>query len=312
MKIDYKELVSQWEIKLKSVRSDLKVYGSPDRYLDSFVIQDTKGVLYVVEKIGYFEHKRREELSQILWSLNENGLDKITPYLPDRHGNFVTEYKLRSWQIRKYISGEKTDRRNYFYESWRGECAGEFLNNLNRISNKTIIKGEIKKISEYSVELMRKSEGLEGSSNIYKYIEKNYLPIEEKIGTSFCHGDFHPLNIIWGKSDICGVIDWEFAGRREKLLDIANMIGCIGSENPELIFTGMAEKFLYTVFENNENKNNSEYLVDMLIALRYAGWLSLWLRADDKPMVPREIQYITYLIENKMKFRDYFMKCCKN
>lgn len=310
IEVNYKEILEKWGIKLKSVRSDMKVYGSPNRFLKAFVVQNTKGKLYILEKINFFEQIHREKLSKLLWKLQQKGLDKIYPYIPNTEGNFVSEVKLRSWQIREYVGGEKTDRRNYYEDEWRGIEAAKFLIDLYK-KGKEISSGEeyeINSISYYAEELHNKIKGKFDADKIYDYIVENYMPIEEKIGLSICHGDFHPLNIIWGHDTINGVIDWEFAGKREMPIDVANMIGCIGSEDPELIFSGMSESFLKTLFIEECFGKKADILIEMIIALRYAGWLSLWLRADDKPMIPREIEYIEYLIENRERYKEYFLR----
>lgn len=50
-----------------------------------------------------------------------------------------------------------------------------------------------------------------GTKEMSKYVEKvREISKDAKIG--FCHGDFHPRNIIIKDSKFVGFIDWEFAG----------------------------------------------------------------------------------------------------
>ena len=51
----------------------------------------------------------------------------------------------------------------------------------------------------------------------------------EKMPVAFCHGDYHPLNIIWSVDDIQYVIDWEFSGYKKTIYYVPNLIGCVGS-----------------------------------------------------------------------------------
>ncbi len=58
---------------------------------------------------------------------------------------------------------------------------------------------------------------------------------------SFCHGDLHPLNVIWGEKSIRAVIDWEFSGIKPEIYDLANMLGCLGMEDPANLFRPLCE-----------------------------------------------------------------------
>jgi aminoglycoside phosphotransferase (APT) family kinase protein len=40
---------------------------------------------------------------------------------------------------------------------------------------------------------------------------------------AFCHGDYHPMNIIWSADDIKCVIDWEFSEYKSEIYDAANI-----------------------------------------------------------------------------------------
>lgn len=64
---------------------------------------------------------------------------------------------------------------------------------------------------------------------------------------AFCHGDLHPLNVIWMHDKIHAVIDWEFAGFKPDIYDAANLVGCAGIENPEGLSMPMVTAFLQSI-----------------------------------------------------------------
>ncbi len=67
---------------------------------------------------------------------------------------------------------------------------------------------------------------------VLNFLETEFMPAHDRLPLSFCHGDLHPLNIIWDNDEIQAVIDWEFAGIKPDLFDAANYVGCAGIETP--------------------------------------------------------------------------------
>ena len=85
-----------------------------------------------------------------------------------------------------------------------------------------------------------------------KFIEYDFLNNYYNIPILFCHGDYHPLNIIWSKNNIRSVIDWEFLGYKSEIYDIANLLGCIGIEEPTSLINKLAESFISKIKESNK------------------------------------------------------------
>ncbi len=56
-----------------------------------------------------------------------------------------------------------------------------------------------------------------------------FLPYLE---TRFSHGDLHPANLLWQDGRLAAMIDWEQAGTRVELYDLAFLIGCAGRDDP--------------------------------------------------------------------------------
>jgi homoserine kinase type II len=116
---------------------------------------------------------------------------------------------------------------------------------------------------------------------------------------AFCHGDYHPMNVIWSADDIKCVIDWEFSGYKREIYDAANLIGCIGVEDPRSLTGELVKSFISDMkIARIISKISWKYLVEFIVALRFA-WLSEWLRRKDTEMISLELDYMRVLIDNK-------------
>jgi homoserine kinase type II len=112
---------------------------------------------------------------------------------------------------------------------------------------------------------------------------------------AFCHGDYHPLNMIWSKTAIPGVIDWEFSGTKPENYDAATLIGCMGMETPDALTGPLVTEFVRTLQDAQVLSGTSwRVLVEMIIAIRF-GWLSEWLRNRDAEMIELEMVYMHLL-----------------
>ena len=121
----------------------------------------------------------------------------------------------------------------------------------------------------------------------------------EKMPVAFCHGDYHPMNVIWSANDIKCVIDWEFSGYKREIYDAANLIGCIGVEDPKSLTGELVKSFISDMKAANIiSKTSWKYMVEFIVALRFA-WLAEWLRRKDTEMISLELDYMRVLIDNK-------------
>jgi homoserine kinase type II len=131
------------------------------------------------------------------------------------------------------------------------------------------------------------------------FLEKDFMPAYERLPVAFCHGDYHPMNIIWSADDIQCVIDWEFSGYKSEIYDAANLIGCIGVEDPQSLNDNLVKSFIADMKSADiVSKISWKYLIEFIVALRFA-WLSEWLRRRDTEMIRLELDYMRLLIENK-------------
>ena len=132
----------------------------------------------------------------------------------------------------------------------------------------------------------------------FDFIQQEFFDVHDGFPVVFCHGDFHPLNVIWAEDSIKSVIDWEFLGTKPEVYDIATLIGCVGFEEPAGLTKGLVTECLSCMKEAAVLSNLSwEYLSEWVVAIRFA-WLSDWLRRRDREMVDLEVAYINLLIDN--------------
>ena len=138
------------------------------------------------------------------------------------------------------------------------------------------------------------------------FLEKSFMGVHDTFPKGFCHGDYHPINIIWSTNGINAVIDWEFAGYKPEIYDVANLIGCIGMEDPESLVGDLIAELIQSLRQAKLFSDLSwQYLLDFMVALRFA-WLSEWLRKSDTEMIKLEQVFMRLLIENKNKLMSYW------
>lgn len=198
------------------------------------------------------------------------------------------------------------DRERYMYDKWRGEVLAAFLIELHRkahsvpfadscglFSLKNYVHKLIHEINLYNKDIQGEVKSVAG------FLEKNFMAAYDKMPVTFCHGDYHPLNIIWSADDIKGVIDWEFCGFKSELYDSANLIGCIGVEDPRSLLGELVQSFIADMKKAGIiSKTSWKYLLEFIVALRFA-WLAEWLRRQDTEMIRLELDYMRLLIDNK-------------
>ncbi len=133
----------------------------------------------------------------------------------------------------------------------------------------------------------------------YAYLKERLEPVHDQFPISFCHGDLHPLNVIWSEDDMLAVIDWEFLGHKTEAYDAANLVGCIGMERPQGLTGDLAFEFIQSLRQTPYLSEASwKRFFELVLALRFA-WLSEWLHRNDPEMVELEMVYISLLLENR-------------
>ena len=298
-----KNAASLFGLKVRTVRRDIEIAGSPERCELRFVIQDTNDFLYVIESIFEEDIEHKQKIIKTLDFLYQAGLYGVTPYMKGRNGERVVRFDNRSWQLTRYINGVSLDRPSYVFDKWRGEVLAGFLIDLREKSRaipffdrtapfslKQYIRTLLIQIGRYE------PERLTDIQPVVEFLEKRFMNIHDRLPVAFCHGDYHPLNIIWGSDHIRAVIDWEFLGYKPELYDAANLIGCIGVEEPSSLSGELVLAFIRRLKQDKGISDFSwRYLVEFVIAMRFA-WLSEWLRHKDTQMIELETVYMNLLV----------------
>ena len=214
-------------------------------------------------------------------------------------------------QIARSVDGVDLQLPEYVFDQWRGNILADFLIDLRKTaSNIPGFEGNIPfSITNYISTLYDQIRTFEPELHkkiqpIGNFLEKHFIRAHDSLPACYCHGDFHSLNVIWSDVGINAVIDWEFSGIKPEIYDIANMIGCIGIENPEALAGPLVTDFIRRLKNSAIISDHSwEVLLEFIVALRFA-WLSEWLRHKDHEMIDLETVYMTLLIDNANDFKD--------
>ena len=283
--------------------------GSPERVLRRFVLQSTTSdEKFVFEGSDMHRRGHREEQARFLERLKQNGCGHILPWLRTKDGDFGKTTEFFYWQCRRYASGLELDRENYGNDAWRGKVLADFLVDLKKASNGIVDKSHPFYISDYIHSLMPKIKERNPAlhSDLSPIFEElhHFLHDEKTLRLCFCHGDYHPLNVLWGENELTGVIDWEFAGIKPVLYDIANMTGCVGMDNPEFLTGNLVMTFLTRLQHDSFiDKEEIRALPEYMAALRFA-WMREWCWRNEKEMMIQELDYIWLLLDNRKLLAD--------
>jgi homoserine kinase type II len=295
-----------WKVRLKILHHKIPVQGSPERSVFRVVLEDKNGKYFVLEQIPVKSLKHKRQIAATLDFLSKKNLARIQPYLADEKGKHVIKYKNNFWQMIPFVRGLPLDREKYMYEKWRGPALADFLIELRRKTSDLSFLNASKTFSlkDYVYKLIHEinlynKDIKDEIKDVTCFLEKDFMPAYERLPVAFCHGDYHPMNIIWSADDIKCVIDWEFSGCKSEIYDAANLIGCIGVEDPQSLTDNLVKSFITDMKSADIISNVSwKYLMEFIVALRFA-WLSEWLRRSDTEMIRLELDYMRLLIENK-------------
>ncbi|MEI7749503.1 MAG: aminoglycoside phosphotransferase family protein [Candidatus Moraniibacteriota bacterium] len=307
---DLKEIVASYGIVLGKLREDIPLFGSPERTECRVAFEDADGRLYIFEEVALSRLEKKKAIARTLSALaSADSSLPLAPYLRLPDGVHILERDGRYFQVVPYIEGVPLDRSRYLGDDWRGVAAAEYLIGM-RHASASLRPDEMGPIpgpfllGAYTDELVGKitrkdPDVLSGIMPVLEYLEKAYFPQEASLPTAFCHGDYHPVNIIWDEHGVAGVIDWEFAGPKAGLYDAANMVGCLGMEDPDALKGGIVTGFLKTLRKSEVFvEDDWAGFPDLLLATRFA-WLSEWLRFKDRGLIALETEYMNLILENR-------------
>lgn len=301
-----KEIAASWGIAVKAVRPLLIPAGSPERTLFRTVVEDAEGARFVLEEIPASARYTKMRIIRSLEFLFEQGLAGITPYRADAGGTYIHAGDGGWWQLAPFVDGVPLDRERYLHEGWRAGPLSRFLIGLKetsrglpffspeeRFSLVRYIRTLLSRIEQHAPALLPRV------GPVVAFLEREFMGVHDALPVGFCHGDYHPLNIIWGERDIRSVIDWEFAGIKPEIYDLANMVGCLGMEHPSSLVGDLVTNLISQVKAAAIFAAISwENFIEFVVALRFA-WLAEWLRKEDREMIALELDYLELLIRNR-------------
>lgn len=309
------EIVSSWRIRFRKSHPEIGIDGSPERTSYRVVIEDQDSRLWVLEAIAPDSYIRKVRISEALTFLRARGLRTVHPHLPNDANDFAVLNGRLHWQMRPYIKGVPLPRPSYVLDRWRGRECARFLTEMREKAQDMpgVLGQQDLSMASFIQEMSSTMERYDPQVHkrlgpAFRFIEKEFLHIEGGLPTCFCHGDFHPLNVIWSENGIQSVIDWEFLGYKFELYDMANLIGCVGFEDPEALGQGFVNELISQMRTVGAISELSwEVLAEWVTAIRFA-WLSDWLRRRDREMVDLEVAYIDLLIRNLRVLKDTWAK----
>jgi len=277
--------------------------GSPARCLERGVVESA-GVKYVVETTPREKHDHRLEQGALLAHLATAGLRWVLPWLqPIGQDAYGVADNNTLWQLRKWADGTPLPRETYGNDAWRGKALAQCLSELHSASA-SLQQTHIHSFSlgEYIRRLMplilASNPALH--SDLTPLVEEltPFLQKESSLTQAFCHGDFHPGNVLWGDHQINAIIDWEFCGTKCALYDVANLLGCLGMDDPAFLTAPMAMEFVHALKPVLGTPDDWRLLPETIAALRFA-WMREWWHTRNREMMIQELDFIWLILDNR-------------
>lgn len=304
------KILSRWSVSLERLRPDIDIAGSPERTSYRTVLEDKTGRQWLLEKIPSGLKRQKQEIFLLLEHLKQQGFRYAPTYLLTADGEYHVEDGDGFWQIMPFMDGVALDRPGYATDGWRGSCTAGCLVSLRKAAHRFPVPAgrDLFSVTDYITDMTGRvarhnPELTTPLAPLLAYLEKFLFTQHDTLPVALCHGDYHPLNIIWEPDGIVALIDWEFFGLKPEAYDVANMVGCLGMEDPKSLFENMVLSFL------DELKTAAflspaswQTLPDLVLSIRFA-WLAEWLRKADVEMVALELTYMYLLMDNRDKLK---------
>lgn len=304
-------ILRNWQIKPAENQPAITLPGSPERTVSREAVEDSEGRIWVIEQIAEETYSRKLKIAETLEQLAGRGLEPVHPWERNTLGQFITCYSGRLCMLRPHVEGVPLNRDTWRKEPWRAEAAARFLIKLKSAAGTSLVTGPPSgaPLSDYirqRTETFRhhRPDMADALAPVFQGLEKKLFPILGTLPTALCHGDFHPLNIIWGEEALRSVIDWEFCGVKPEAYDAALLIGCIGFDNPEALIGDFTRTFIDRLRDAQLFAPETwQHLPELVIAIRYA-WLTEWMRSHNESARDLEILYMNLLTTQKAYIRD--------
>ena len=301
---------AQWGIEFKRVRQGFDIQGSPERSLSRAVIETDDGRFFLLEKFARQKFAVRQRISRTIDHLNCHGLSQALAGQKTKQGEFLPFFQEDCFQITSFVDSTGVERPGWIASPEIGKNLALFLIQMADASKDLLahISFSPFSIKRYIIKLfsdmqVHETRMYDRYAPFLEFLEQNFMDAHDHLPLAFCHGDFHPLNVLWDQNSIQAVIDWEFTGLKPECYDAANLVGCAGIENPEGLGMPMVTTFLSQIRRAGIiSPLGWQYFPEYILALRFA-WLSEWLRKKDREMLKLEAAYMAVLIKHMEELR---------
>lgn len=303
----FEKVAQSYGIAGAKLRPDLFISGSPERCIERAVVQGEGGQCFVVEHLFPTQGDNRIRVAKAMDMLAQGGISEVPSFL-QKDGEYVVHNNGADWMVQPFVPGDPLPQPDYIDDSARGESLASFLVRINAFSSKVEGLDASFDLPKYIRDLLKAmKENRPDAVAPFVEVAQGLHGLEEEwddMPLALAHGDYHPLNVMWQGMQVKAVIDWEFCGLRPELYDAANLIGCIGIEDPSMLGKGLAGAFLQGLREGGVlTERNGKWLHSLVLGLRFA-WLSEWLRRNDKEMLELEARYMLLLLDNREKIEQ--------
>lgn len=308
------EIFDIWGIKLKKMDKKIDLFSSPEREFDRESFINEREDIYIVESILEEHLYHRKKLIDLYKYFDDKNFNYTKNYIKTLNGEF---YYLdeKVYLLRNYIKANSLNQEKYLKDVWRGEALAKFLIELKKVSKEIsfIEKEEDINVKEHVYYLFEKLKKYRPTlakqfEKIKFLLEIDFFEKYDSLENGFCHGDLHPINVLWGQNKIVGVIDWEFFAYKKEIYDLANLIGCMGFENPSSLIDEITIELLNNIYKSKiYDELSIQYLMEFIIAQR-SSWLSLWLKKEDRDMIKEELIYMEFLVDNITNIQNIWKK----
>lgn len=278
--------------------------GSPERTVQRAVLGGDDGRRWVVEGSAMQKMAARQCQAETLQELSRRGVPHLLPWQKTSGGDWGRVWGGLYWQMRRWADSLELPRDAYGRQAWRGEAAAAFLTALRRAGEvPPAVSRQPFALFPYIDRLLLLIRADQPA------LHADLLPLRRELEpfrrataelpAGFCHGDFHPGNLLWGEQTVLAVIDWEFMGYKPEGYDAANFLGCAGMDEPEFLTGALSAGFLRGLHQGGVLSPASwEWLPEMLAALRFAWMREWWWKKLPKMMV-QELDFIWLILDNR-------------
>ncbi|OEU70941.1 MAG: aminoglycoside phosphotransferase [Desulfovibrio sp. S3730MH75] len=282
---------------------DKNIPGSPERAISRSVIEDTDNNLWLMERLATKQVELRSAIARNLQSLHESGLEKLLLYQLTDEDDYVADVMGLPWQLSPFYESDELPRPEFIHDVERGESLAEFICSLRKHAKGKPLESvaEAFDLLEYAKKLVETIS--EREPKVFERLGPicdRLFPEMEKFPSlpiTFCHGDFHPLNVMWKGKAVGAVIDWEFSDMRPEIYDVANMVGCVAFEDPDAFDSGLIPAFMEALKRDTDIADESFTMLPYFIPALRLAWLSEWLRKKDWEMLSMELDFMELLLE---------------